>query len=766
MIKLKDQKDPFNSKFSIEPFVELLGNDFLKISPKYFEDIFIEINNLSVEKDINVKTIQDNSSLFNSFFSLVIPPHLSKNELKMIAKPMGEDLLFISEKLNQVQPETADNNKIKFCNISEDELYKYKCILLLNSILENKISYDKKITVEFEDSNGIFKSFIVDDNHQFVNIFPNDAKNIPTSDQINELLEDFDNYDLWKTLFPPNSWTIEGFSIITLIENTIDNAVSDLKTNLLQTNIDSVFADDTFKKIFRSIFNIKDLKVGVTIYNHDEDILIKPKYNNLKIDSFTLGTEEFRPITDYIEDTIVKRLVQDKEYIIVQDIEFYSIGHPNSIVLKTLIEQDIKSLIIAPIVSHKKVVGFFEIVSKVKHAIKKRNVSKLNMVLPIIKNTIEKAIEENSNKIDAIIQNEYTSIHKSVYWKFKNQASQFLKSNKDIEDYNFKDIVFEGVYAMFGQIDIKGSSENRLNASKDDIEKQLKLLIAIFDDILQEMNLLIIEQIVFELNKLSENIHNNYEVNTENIFNQYIANEVHPILNTLDFPEHIQKKINSYKNQLDEQLSIVYDSRRKYDESVTILNKKIASYLDKKQVEAQEIFPHYYERYATDGIEHNLYIGASIEPKKEFNAIYLNNLRLWQLKTLCETVYNYQKWKHILPFPLEITTLILVFSTPLTIRFRLEEKLFDVDGSYNARYEVVKKRIDKSHVKNTDERITQPNKVTIVYSQTNEKLEYIKYLKYLISQGLLEPTIEKLDVEDLDSVTGLKALRVTVKTIN
>jgi len=46
MTKLKDQKYPFNSKFSIEPFVELLGSDFLKIYPKYFEDIFIEINNL------------------------------------------------------------------------------------------------------------------------------------------------------------------------------------------------------------------------------------------------------------------------------------------------------------------------------------------------------------------------------------------------------------------------------------------------------------------------------------------------------------------------------------------------------------------------------------------------------------------------------------------------------------------------------------------------------------------------------------------------
>ena len=107
----------------------------------------------------------------------------------------------------------------------------------------------------------------------------------------------------------------------------------------------------------------------------------------------------------------------------------------------------------------------------------------------------------------------------------------------------------------------------------------------------------------------------------------------------------------------------------------------------------------------------------------------------------------------------------MAFSSPLTIRFRMDEKLFDVDGSYNARYEVVKKRIDKSHIKNSEERITQENKITIVYAQNSEKVEYMKYLKYLIAKGLLEEEIEKFDVEELQSISGLKALRVTIKPI-
>ena len=35
------------------------------------------------------------------------------------------------------------------------------------------------------------------------------------------------------------------------------------------------------------------------------------------------------------------------------------------------------------------------------------------------------------------------------------------------------------------------------------------------------------------------------------------------------------------------------------------------------------------------------------------------------------------------------------------------EKRFDVDGAYNIRYEIIKKRIDKAHIKNTQENMKE-----------------------------------------------------------
>tara|TARA_B100002051_G_C16515452_1_gene525006 strand:- start:461 stop:811 length:351 start_codon:yes stop_codon:yes gene_type:complete len=92
----------------------------------------------------------------------------------------------------------------------------------------------------------------------------------------------------------------------------------------------------------------------------------------------------------------------------------------------------------------------------------------------------------------------------------------------------------------------------------------------------------------------------------------------------------------------------------------------------------------------------------------------------------------------------------------------MDEKRFDVDGTYNARYEVVKKRVDKANIKGTEDRITEPGKIAIIYSQKEDEEEYLKYLSFLQHQKMIDTEIEILELEDLQGVTGLKALRVKV----
>jgi hypothetical protein len=137
-------------------------------------------------------------------------------------------------------------------------------------------------------------------------------------------------------------------------------------------------------------------------------------------------------------------------------------------------------------------------------------------------------------------------------------------------------------------------------------------------------------------------------------------------------------------------------------------------------------------------------------------------MKIWQLTVLARAAKLTYTMESELAHPLKTTQLILAHSIPLSISFRTAERKFDVDGAYNIRYEIVKKRIDKVRIKDTNERLTQPGKIAIVYSQAKEAGEYLEYIEFLQNQKILKSGIEKYDLEELQGVSGLKALRVDV----
>jgi len=207
---------------------------------------------------------------------------------------------------------------------------------------------------------------------------------------------------------------------------------------------------------------------------------------------------------------------------------------------------------------------------------------------------------------------------------------------------------------------------------------------------------------------------------------------------------------------------MVYHHRKQYEQSISRINQTLATFMDKEQAAAQKVYPHYFERYITDGLEFNIHMGQSITPRKKFDEIYLRNMKIWQLTVLARAAKLTFEMERDMVLPLQTTQLILAHSIPLSISFRTAERKFDVDGAYNIRYEIVKKRIDKVRIKDTNERLTQPGKIAIVYSQAKEANEYLEYIEFLQNQKLLKPGIEKYDLEELQGVSGLKALRVDV----
>jgi hypothetical protein len=234
-------------------------------------------------------------------------------------------------------------------------------------------------------------------------------------------------------------------------------------------------------------------------------------------------------------------------------------------------------------------------------------------------------------------------------------------------------------------------------------------------------------------------------------------------LNEIETPDaHNKNLIKKYFKETDERNGKVYAKRRILENSMQYLNFIIADYLDKMQADLQKQYPIYFEKIRTDGIEYDMYLGQSISPKQPYKKSFLNELRLRQLKDMAAITKLVHTSAKSLPTPLQTTQLIYVNASAIDITFRMDEKRFDVEGGYNIRYHVVKKRIDKVHVMDTGERLTQPGKLAIIYTQPHHAKEYINYITELQKQHILKQKIELLELEELQGVTGLKAIRVEV----
>jgi hypothetical protein len=323
--------------------------------------------------------------------------------------------------------------------------------------------------------------------------------------------------------------------------------------------------------------------------------------------------------------------------------------------------------------------------------------------------------------------------------------------------------VFKDVFPLYGQIDIAGSSQARNTAIQRDLMIELSEINMVLGEAWNKKKLPIYEELMFRVNNHLDEIKEVLNTNSEQAIFDFVKAEIYPVFKHLKkTSKEISASIAQYEARIDAVTESYYDHRRNYDESIMQINKKLAGVMDKKQEAAQAMYPHYFERFKTDGVEHNMYIGNSITKEDDFDVLYLNNLRLWQLQVMCEMENAYYKLKPKLPIQLDVTSLILVYNTPLSIRFRMDEKRFDVDGTYNARYEVIKKRIDKSFIKGTNERLTQVGKVAIVYSQKKDELEYLRYIKFLKSKGYFGDKVEIVELEGLQGVSGLKAIRAEI----
>jgi len=322
--------------------------------------------------------------------------------------------------------------------------------------------------------------------------------------------------------------------------------------------------------------------------------------------------------------------------------------------------------------------------------------------------------------------------------------------------------VFENVYPLYGISDIRGSSDERNRAIQQDLLTQFNLALAVVKTVQQVLNNALIQQLSLDLADHLTNLEEGISVDSEVSLLRYLQAEVERhFAYFADLSPAIHQAIDTYQAAIDPDHACVYRARAMYDQTINQINGCLRDTWNQWQQTMQAITPHYCDVEATDGIDHMIYAGRSIDPG--FTEFQLKSLRYEQLRAVCDCARKGFDLKATYHTTMDITHLVLVQGFTVDIcHDETTERLFDVRGTRDTRYEIVKKRIDKACDAETGDRITQPGKLTVVYSTVEEWQEYQRYFRYLHREGLVSNPIEHGAVEPLQGVSGLKFARVPV----
>lgn len=759
----------FNSYLSFKPLVAALKKNIAEGNPgmqKLYGQVVtaFEQHPELMRPVTDHEILQPHKELIEELLSAVFPP-TTTNFMYGISLPFKFQAVYVSPtfKANLVKPGTSEilvpENHVGH-SLSQEKLNAAYGIILKKYLGYPAPDAHRSVYPYIDPASGFTRFMELRLDTRFIEVRPVDE--MP---KMPESIMDHHSNRLMRLTelmhqIPLERFVFEGLTVMRINDVTEQAVIAEIKNKLLEfdplSNAEGYTELETY---VQSLISLRNLNIGITPFFKINGHYVYSDLHNTNSILFRglQSIAEKDEISDYCkllfrenDQPLLFETISEQALADFQCLQYYQ-------------KEGAASLIICPLKQGNNLIGLLEIISKEPRQLKPDHISRIEAALPLFTLGLEKTLEQLNNEVDKTIKKKFTAVQPAVEWKFTEVALDYIVTKHQREDARVQRITFNDVWPLYAALDIRNSSVERSQSIKSDILEQLNLALSIIKKAQSHLNFPLLQELEFKIDKFITAASDTLQSEEEMSINEFMKTQVLSVFNHLHKTEPLLKNdIEHYFSILDPQVGMLYKHRKEYEASVTKINETLSRYIDKEQQAAQKVYPHYFERYVTDGLEFNIYIGQAIAPRKKFDEIYLHNLKMWQLTVLAKAARKIHRLENELTHKLRTTQLILCFSQPLAVTFRTEERKFDVDGTYNVRYEIVKKRIDKAHIKGTEERLTQPGKIAIIYSQAKDAAEYTEYIEFLQSQGLLHPGIEKHDVEDLQGVSGLKALRVDV----
>ena len=728
----------------------------------------------------DVKEFRPHQSFLNDLFSTILPLKGASTSLQAVTIPFtAHPPLVATEAYEKIVDLTNGRFTITEISISGELLdarilYAYKQILKKFYDLDLKVDHPI-IAVVYSPETGLSRYFKLTGQPLFLDV--NALGPLPKFDaqDLQRLLEQRFDEDVWTSKLPPDLFMFSGITLTTLMDVTTEEAIARLQKNLVRRDFDDPQWFKNIRTDVQNLFRLQGLRLGIAIIqrngtlNHTSQ---NPLWNSLLLKELP-GSEK-----ELLHRSVYEEIIRTGQTIIIEDLKNYSdAGHP---LIKGMMDAGFNNLMLIPLYYQDKFIAIIELASPLTGEINGLSLFKINQVKPIFAMALMRLQEEYEIKVEAIMMQQFTSIHPTIQWRFREAAIQLIEESRNTIVQ--EEIVFEEVFPFYGSLDIRDSSKKRSKAIAQDLLLNLNTAQEVLKKGYDILSFDILEQLIIDVEKCSHKVRSSFATGDEAGVSLFIREKINPVITHLEqhYPE-MRECVADYRDLVKEDTSVCLKHRHGYEESVATINLRIVMSLEEEEKDLQRLYPCYFEKYSTDGVEYNIYTGSSIARGRHMDPLYLDNLRLRQLLWTCRMIREIEQMRPRLTelmkvdarlhenghgekedLMITIAPLILAFSTPITLKFRYDEKRLDVDGAYNVRYEILKKRIDKAVIAGSHERVTQPAHISIIYTRDEEASLYEKHLHYLAKKELIEDQWEKLELDPLPGVDGLRALRVKV----
>jgi len=299
------------------------------------------------------------------------------------------------------------------------------CLCILNEFYGQNLDVIDPIVYSstLQEKKGYEQYFKMKLNAEFVEIKKLKPLKPLSQTQINNLVSNFYDLDLWLQYIPPENFEFHGIEMREMIDITQEESISRLKRILLEKDaITSKENIQILERYLRSYFQMGDLQLGITAIDFPPEKATLQKY---KIHHNLLASTVKNLLDPEHGKNIYYRTCKNKEYMIVEDMD--KVVKPD-LLQQELMKLGLKSIIIIPLLSKQnELIGLIELASPRPFAINSFTMLKLMDILPLFRTAIRRSRDEIDNQIEALIRENYTALHSSVEWKFIEESFRMLE---------------------------------------------------------------------------------------------------------------------------------------------------------------------------------------------------------------------------------------------------------------------------------------------------------------------------------------------------